>query len=193
MIDNFEQIKKLLKFESEDAFYFLQIIKRKKEHPELGSNSYIVKTYYVKSLEQLDFYKGEMICLANYHNARVCIDLNRRSFERIAFHNLKKVADQIMNKDFKSVRNSYNSVCGSYSNEKDKRWIIDIDHKNRREINDCLRFIENLQPVGPKFVDLIETKNGFHLITTPFNIKDFLVRYKEYEVHKQNPTILYIK
>jgi len=35
MIDNFEQIKKLLTFETEDDFYFGQILQRKKEHPEL--------------------------------------------------------------------------------------------------------------------------------------------------------------
>ena len=47
MIDNFELIKSLLKFESPDDFYHLQILKRKKENPELGSNSRVVKTYYV--------------------------------------------------------------------------------------------------------------------------------------------------
>jgi hypothetical protein len=39
MVDNFEIIKSLLQFDSEDDFYHLQILKRKKENPELGSNS----------------------------------------------------------------------------------------------------------------------------------------------------------
>lgn len=47
MINNLELILPLLEFLSEDDFYHLQIIKRKKEHPELGSNSYVVKTYYI--------------------------------------------------------------------------------------------------------------------------------------------------
>lgn len=37
MINNLNQIKELLNFESEDVFYHLQVLKRKKEHPELGS------------------------------------------------------------------------------------------------------------------------------------------------------------
>lgn len=115
MVNNFEQIKGLLSFPSDDIFYFCQILKRKKEHPELGSNSYVVKTYYIKKLEELDFYKDEMICLAEHHNARVYISLNQRSFYKSAFQNLKKVTDQILNKDYASVRKSYASVCGMYA------------------------------------------------------------------------------
>ncbi len=42
MINNIEIIKSLLKFESPDEFYFLQIIKRKKDNPEIGSNSLVI-------------------------------------------------------------------------------------------------------------------------------------------------------
>ena len=96
MIDNFEQISKLLSFDNNDQFYFVQVLKRKKENPELGSNSYVVKTYYIKSVDDLMFNKGEMIVLANYHNARICINLNKRSFERTCLHTLKKITDQII-------------------------------------------------------------------------------------------------
>lgn len=54
MINNILAIKSLLHFQSEDDFYHLQILKRKKEHPELGSNSYVVKTYYIRSVEYLE-------------------------------------------------------------------------------------------------------------------------------------------
>src|SRR6056297_3328486 len=104
MINNFDTIKLLLDFRSDDDFYHCQIIKRKKEHPELRSNSYIVKTYYIKKYEELDYYRDEMIALAELHNARVQINLNRRSFEKMAFHTQKKIADQLMNKDYRSVR-----------------------------------------------------------------------------------------
>ena len=53
MINNIEIIKTLLEFNSQDEFYHLQVLKRKKENPELGSNSYVVKTYYVGSIEYL--------------------------------------------------------------------------------------------------------------------------------------------
>ena len=53
MIDNIKLILPFLKFESKDDFYYLQILQRKKENPQLGSNSRIIKNYYIKSEEYL--------------------------------------------------------------------------------------------------------------------------------------------
>ena len=67
-------------FESSDDFYFLQILKRKKEHPDLGSNSITVHTYYVNSLEHFKNIEKEVINLCEFHNARAYINLNKRSY-----------------------------------------------------------------------------------------------------------------
>ena len=190
-VDNFEKVKDLLSFGSEDEFYFVQIIKRKKENHELGSNSHIVKFYYIKRVEDLDKEKEEMIMLATYHNARVCINLNKRSFERTAFHTLKKITDQILNRDYKSARKAYNSVCGMHAGEIDKTWLVDIDEKGR-QANEVLKAIDNIQPIGNKLIAILPTKNGVHLITRPFNLQDFKTAYPNIEVHKNNPTIVFI-
>lgn len=190
-VDNFEKVKDLLSFGSEDEFYFVQIIKRKKENHELGSNSHIVKFYYIKRVEDLDKEKEEMIMLATYHNARVCINLNKRSFERTAFHTLKKITDQILNKDFRSARKAYNSVCGMHAGEIDKTWLVDIDEKGR-QANEVLKAIDKIQPIGNKLIAILPTKNGVHLITRPFNLQDFKTAYPNIEVHKNNPTIVFI-
>ena len=50
MIDNFEKIKEFLNF-NEGEFYFLQILKRKKENPEQTGNSKVIKTYYISNFE----------------------------------------------------------------------------------------------------------------------------------------------
>jgi hypothetical protein len=191
MTDNFEQVKGLLTFDSPDDFYFCQIIKRKKENKELGSNSHVVKTYFIKSVADIDKDKGEMICLAEYHNARVCINLNKRSFERMAFHALRKVADVIMNKDYSQARKAYASVCGVYMSDEDKKWIVDIDVKGR-VANEILKTIDECMPVGNKLITILDTKNGVHLITKPFDTRGFRDKYPDIDIHKNNPTILYI-
>lgn len=188
MINNFEQIKSLLNFDSEDTFYHLQILKRKKEHPELGSNSYVVKTYYIKSIEHLKRVFPEIKNICDFHNARAYINLNKRSFERIAYHTLKKVTDCILNKDFKSVRKAYESVCGAFSTG-DKLWIIDIDDNNFDSSN-IIEYIDKQKPIGPKVVAKIPTKSGYHLIVKPFNASLFSMF--EVDLHHNNPTILYI-
>ena len=195
MINNIILIKPLLQFQSEDDFYHLQIIKRKKEHPELSSNSHVVKTYYIRSQEYLEKKFAEIQSLCNFHNARAYINLNVRSFERTAFHTLKKVTDQIMNRDFKSVRKAYESVCGEFGAGRDKRWIIDIDFDSEYDGMVAAKlpnFLNGLAPIGEvKLISIIPTKDGYHLITKPFNVQEYSAVYK-FAVHKNNPTILYV-
>lgn len=189
-IDNFEQIQGLMSFDTEDEFYFVQILKRKKEHPELGSNSYLVNTYFISSLEQLERLKGEIILLASFHNARVYIHLTKRSFEQTAFQMIMKVVNQTMEKDFKFVKNAFNSVCETYA-KGPKNWVVDIDEKGRLA-NDVLKTIDNCEPEGNKLIDVIQTKNGFHLITKPFNREQFSKVHPDVDIQTNNPTILYI-
>lgn len=196
MINNINQIKEILSFPSEDSFYHCQILKRKKEHPELRSNSMIVKTYYISSLDYLEKKMPEIIALCEFHNARGCINLNRRSFEQIAFQTLRKVADQILNKDFKSVRKAYESVCGVHSNEQEKKWIIDIDSHDQGVGNEISEIIKSIgpNPGESKLISILQTKNGYHLITKPFNIAQARTFWQlaSIDIHKDNPTILFI-
>jgi len=198
MKDNFEQIEKLLIFDSEDDFYHLQILKRKKENPELGSNSYVVRTYCVRSKESLMEKRTEITEMCNTHNARAYINLSPRSFEKMAFHTLKKISDIIMNKDYKEVRKAFESVCGTYGNGKHKRWLIDIDWVDFEDTTDVqtkiIPLLADLQRetgVEP-LLEYIPTKNGIHIITRPFNTSTFKYLHPKIDIHKNNPTILYM-
>jgi len=203
MINNLDKIKEFIEDESEDVFYFLQIIKRKKENPELGSNNHIIKTYYVTSIHLLEKIMPEVINLCEFHNARAYINLNKRSFEKCAFQMLKKVTDIILNKDYKSVKNAYNSVCGEASNSgKDKTWILDFDLQDKDNtifIEDLSLKLNELEPIGNKIVAKLPTKNGYHIITKPFNKNKFNEFYCQWhiipkpDIHTNNPTILYCK
>lgn len=103
MINNFKQVKDLLEFRSEDDFYFLQILQRKKDHKVgkvngTNNNSRLIKAYYVKSLEHLEFIEPEIIQLCVIFNARAGINLNRRSFKKMQLQHLKKITDQLLNR-----------------------------------------------------------------------------------------------
>jgi hypothetical protein len=216
MVNNLEQIKSLLKFEDKDDFFFAQIICRAKENPDLGSNNYVVKTYYIKSITQLDRDFPEMVCLANFHNARVYINLNKRNFKQCSIKTIRCILDQIENKDEMSIPSAFNTVCGRVSDKNDKKWILDYDELDLNKLEEVKSFINTLQPEnnGDKIKDLIRidnsnndivideelvnlygivpTKNGYHLITSPFNTNDFHKRYPEISIHRNNPTVLYI-
>ena len=204
-INNFEQIKSLLVFDDKgDWFYFLQILQRHKDNPEVKnlSNSRVIKTYYISTIDYLTLKEEEIKFLCGMYNARAYINLNPRSYERLAFHMLKEITDRILNKDYKSVSKAYDSTCGKFS-VGDKKWIVDIDEE---EIPFKLTMdIELCDPITypiynnekhvfigqSKIIATIPTKSGWHLITKPFNLKQFKDKYPEVDVQKNNPTVLY--
>lgn len=198
MIDNFDQIKQLLKFDNEHEFYFLQIIQRKKDHKDSkfplasNNNNRLIKAYYIYSIEQLDKYKLEIVTLCNVFNARAGISLNRKNSVTSALEMLSLLALNIKNGYYNQLGGIYNSVCGQYQPIKDKCWILDIDNKDEKYDRDLQLFINKIEPEGNKVIANIPTKNGHHLITEPFNCIEFGKVYSDIEIHKNNPTILYI-
>lgn len=198
MIDNFDKILDLMEFPSDDCFYFIQLLQRKKEHPELGSNSRLVKSYYIKSKEHLMDLKEEIIGLCGFHNARAYIHLQYRSFQQCTFQMLKSVTDHIMQPDYNHTYHIWNSVCGQFG-AGPKRWVVDADNADLERygisVGDIVDFIETLEhnPSDIHIVmEVLPTKNGYHVITHPFNSKQFGDRFPDIQIQKNNPTVLYI-
>ena len=201
MTNNFKQISKLLEFTSEDDFYFVQILKRKKDQPEAvkGSNnsSRLIKAYYINSVQHLLDLEEEMIFFAEHFNARVGINLNKRSYYKTAFNTLKKIAEQMHNKNFKNVKRAWATSCGLHNANEDKKWILDIDvgdtlidwQKTPGLIKEC---INSAKPEGEKILAEIPTKSGVHLITKPFDPRTLKAFYPDIEIHKNNPVNLWI-
>lgn len=200
MINNYEQIKPLLKFENEGDFYFVQIIQRKKDKKEIDvelkgsdNSSRLIKAYYIYSIEQFDKQIGEMIILADLFKARIGINLNKRNSKDISLEMLALLAHNIKSNHTSTLHRLYNTICGQHHSEKDKTWILDVDHKNMREINDMINVVDRAcLPNGNKFISLIPSKSGFHVITKAFDTREFSKLYPNVEIHKNNPTNLYI-
>lgn len=193
MIDNIELIKPFLKFESEDDFYYLQILQRKKENSELGSNSRVIKNYYIRSIEHLEARYEEIKTLCNIFNARAMIRLNKRSYEKVGFKTMSNLANTMMNREYSFINKSYDRACGLGHNDKEKKWILDIDYKDvtEEDVMKALNFSVEYHVLAK-----IPSKNGMHYITLPFR-QDFFMKYckehnTEIEIHRDNPTNLYI-
>lgn len=198
MVDNFELIKPLLKFNNSDEFYFLQIIQRKKdfikgqERHGRDNNSRLIRAYYIYSLQQLEDYKDEIVKLCNLFNARAGINLNRRNQKDVALKCLEIMAVALRKNEFTGISKIYNSACGKESST-DKLWLVDIDTKDEIEIANVEYIIELCEPiqVESKIIAKIPTKSGVHLITKRFNRQTFS-SYRDEEIHTNNPANLYI-
>src|SRR5690606_18040190 len=101
IVDNFDQIANLLSFESEDDFYHLQILMRKKDLPDhkkaKNNNARCIKTYYIKNKEYFLEKREEIISLCHMFTARAYINLNRKSFKKASLQLLSEVTTRIIN------------------------------------------------------------------------------------------------
>ncbi|AGO47566.1 hypothetical protein Phi17218_033 [Cellulophaga phage phi17:2_18] len=201
MVNNFELIRPLLKWDNDDQFYFLQILQRKKDHTEgmkvsgANNNSRLIKAYYVKSLDYLEFVEPEIIALCELFNARAGINLNRRSFRKTALKNLKLVTDNIINENYDKVYKTYSSAAGKFMHDNNKKWIIDLDGEEENHFDFIFNmhtFLNNIEPEGDKTLCRIPSKSGSHIICSPFNMEKFKKEYPSIDVQKNNPTNLYI-
>lgn len=206
IIDNFEQIANLLSFESEDDFYHLQILMRKKDLPEhkraRNNNARCIKTYYIKNKEYLLEKKEEIIGLCHMFTARAYINLNKKSFKKAAILTVAEVTNRIIQNQQEYIYRAYESVVGeSTANVGEKRWIIDVDSKDfdlvtqtMFEINKCKsQFTTEWEGTYDNVINLIQTVNGWHIITHPFNLK-LIEPFKclhPFDIQKNNPTLLY--
>ena len=204
MIDNIELIKPLLTFESKDEFYYLQVIRRKKDLPDKvrGSNnsSRLVKSYFINSVEYLEERYDEIKKLCEVFEARAMINLNVRSYEKIAYQNMETIADCMINKSFNKMHRNYDTTVGRSSTTR-KKWIIDIDYdkegctdydfvyKLANTIMECKPYVVD------KIIDLIPSKNGMHIITNSSDIGELITKFRLATIagiQEDNPTNLYI-
>jgi hypothetical protein len=85
----------------------------------------------------------------------------------------------------------FDSVVGQIKTM-EKRWVVDIDFTDNKKVDKVKRFIETLKPEGPKIEAVIQTKNGYHLITGKFDVKTFNEKFPDIDIQKKNPTLLYL-
>ena len=119
--------------------------------------------------------------------------LNKRSYRKVAFKALQNVANTIANQEYKAVKNSYSRAAGQGHNDKNKKWIIDIDEKwSEEQIENFKKELFKYKPVGEKVYAILPTKNGLHFITKPFDLKHFKTNFPDIVIQKDNPTNLFI-
>lgn len=198
MVDNFKQIKPLLEFPNDDIYYHLQILRRGKDHPELPAANRVIKSYFICSLESLDYLEDEIKGLCEFFKARAYINLTPKSIKKTTMLELKYLAQRAYEGDFKKIWKAWNTCAGEVKGE-ESRWVVDIDNFNFN-IEKLDEDLKHIQPyyysptdwdVPSKVIEKVPTKNGYHLITTPFNLQQFKEKYPDIDVHKNNPTLLY--
>ena len=200
-INNIELIKPLLNLTEEGDFVQLYIFKRKKDQLEGEKDNHqsvrTIKSYSVESIEYLEKKMSEVIDLCEMFKARAYIHINKQNHKDIGLLMMEKLANRLRQGVIRQ-NHIFDSVAGEL-HSKEKRWIIDIDNTDIAYKRFVIGIINTIEPkdIYEKIVTEIPTKNGIHLITTPFNVIEFnkyiKMRTDEIpDIQKRNPTLLFL-
>jgi uncharacterized protein YsxB (DUF464 family) len=194
MINNLELVKPLLNFENEGDFYMLYIFKRKKDQPEGERDNHqsvrTIRSYCIKSIEQLEKKYDEIIMMCEMFKARAYIHVQKQNHKDVSLNMMVALAQRIQDGNHEQ-QNLFDSVVGQLKTL-EKRWIVDIDTTDYHAVTEISQFINYLRPEGPKVEMVIPTKNGYHLITKRFDVMEFNKQYPDIDIQKKNPTLLYL-
>ena len=211
MINNLDYIKFRLKeifdLNNKDLFFHVLILQRKKEVDGINKNSNVIKSYAVRSLDYLENkLNNEIIPICESQNARAMINLNPKSFKRVSHSMLRRLSEYIESDFYEgTIIKLFDSCASSSSINKElgveKYWLVDVDYKDIeifRKVQSIINFCEPIKPNIQKVKGFTNSKNGYHIYTSPFNLKTFesyKIRYKnieQVEIKKDCLTNLYI-
>lgn len=189
-IDNFEQIRLLIQdtLQDNDKFYLIEILKRKKENPDIKKDV-VIKRYYLKNVEQLDMWKADIQKLAETFNARVIFHPNIKSERRLAIEAMKALTSRFEQDDFASVHRIMDSCAASLKSAGQKYWILDVDDdpdnpELLQDVEQYLQFLNQEYNVYP-------TPHGHHVLVKPFNATDFKNLFPNIVIQKNHSIVLY--
>lgn len=198
MIDNFKLVSSFIPDREEGIFYHLQVIRRGKDHPELAAANRTIMQYFVTNSDYYNNIIEEVKTLCELFKARAYVNLSPKSIDKSLKMLVFRASERVYNGDSKKPWKIYSTIAGELKSSL-PRWVVDIDSKDINYlggVKDAIISIygsNNPDILIPSEViyTTIPTKNGYHLITKPFNLQTFKAVFPNIDVHKNNPTLLY--
>ena len=133
MVDNFGLLRGKLNFEHTGLkpresggqfFYYVQIMRRRKDVPSLGRNVVKLNSYYITSMEQFDALEGDIKKLCDEFHARAYINLNRRSYRAVSMSMLNQLVSIVEDGDYATCKRILPKAAGKTNSEAKKYWVI---------------------------------------------------------------------
>ena len=137
----------------------------------------------------------------NMFGARAYINLSPKSYEAVSKECLLKYAVIVKTNDYKKPYKLWDSAAGSVKGVY-PRWVVDLDKEflpDKEAVLTCIRKsyqakgIDQEGEIGKELIKcIVPTKTGEHIITSSFPLDVLKAKFPDLDVHKNNPTILYI-
>lgn len=202
-VDNFDILTPVLNCVSDDEFYFLQIIRRKKENPEDTRHMTLIKDIYLNKYRTLETEGSLIKTYCHMFNARAYLRMNKRTYSKVG-HMMDSIVmrDYSANNQYKAMASAFSSAAGLYHSQKPAIWLIDFDNDVEYDMDEVIKRVVSLQTENKKQRGeivlseplVVPTLNGSHILTHPFNTKMFNSEFPQCKItkgNKDNPTLLY--
>lgn len=185
---------------TEDSYFVVELMRRGKDNPDMPAANYHFKNYYIRKPEDLDKYGNEIKTLCEVLRLRAYASVNIKSFKQVSLDTMAELAKRIANNDYRKTYAVFESCSGSYCYSEDKTWVIDLDDckMDDKKVKKVYEILNRTKPYNTeKVIAQFPTKSGVHLITRPFDIKEFDLVYggcfndEEVDIKKNHLTLLY--
>lgn len=185
---------------AEDSYFVVELMRRGKDNPDMPAANYHFKNYYIRKPEDLDKYGNEIKTLCEVLRLRAYASVNIKSFKQVSLDTMVELARRIANNDYRKTYAVFESCSGSYCYSNDKTWVIDLDDckMDDKKVKKVYEILDHIKPYNTeKVIAQFPTKSGVHLITRPFDIKEFDLVYggcfndEEVDIKKNHLTLLY--
>lgn len=199
VVDNFDKVRNFMQFDTPNTFYWVQVLKRRKDNPGMHGDSVQVGSYCFYSYDELLSKKEELMKLSRTFNARVVLWVNRRNTKDLLIPIAQTALQYLQSNQSGAVPKIFEHVCGSNKQVGiNSLYIVDIDTKDPIMLNKYVDLIIKCGETNPCFEinTILPTIHGYHVICNGFNIelfKQLLVinNLDKVDIHKDNPTVLY--
>jgi len=208
-IDNFENVRQIMNFANPgDTIYFVELIKRKKDNPDMMDSRQFVKQFYFKDENEFNNAEQSIKNLCQQLNCRAYIYLNARS--KAMVDKYTKIYSDRFARNRKMARHFGNNpmafAAGRSFDAPDRPLcFVDIDSDDFKDISMAMKIIQDAG-ITPLFA-YRSMNNGLHVILpnkddakkldfTPINgnlngLSQFYKNNAKVSVEIDKPTLLY--
>ena len=206
VVNNFEAIKNILNFDGKSVYLVWLVMRNKDGNTQAKGNNRnrTIKSYYFLTKEQLEMRQEEIIKLCDLFNCRAYIGINKKPMNKVLFQLQNTLTDYMQqyfggNEFIPNIHALVDSSVMKCGTEGRRMWIVDIDTKDRNQIEAIVKIINFCRSgFACNVINELQTAHGVHLITHPFEIPQYEKLINENtdirefpEIKKEGLTLLY--
>lgn len=206
VVNNFEAIKNILNFDGKSVYLVWLVMRNKDGNTQAKGNNRnrTIKSYYFLTKEQLEMRQEEIIKLCDLFNCRAYIGINKKPMNKVLFQLQNTLTDYMQqyfggNEFIPNIHALVDSSVMKCGTEGRRMWIVDIDTKDRSQIEAIVSIINSCRSTFDcNVINELQTAHGVHLITHPFEIPQYEKLINENtdirefpEIKKEGLTLLY--